>query len=83
MQKFTLDDFNREFSNEDACLEYLKNLRWPNGITCAKCQRVTKHHRVKKRLAFATFAARMSVRKLGLFSKIRARHCDIGFAQSS
>ena len=53
MNKYTLDDFNRDFPNEDACLEYLKNLRWPDGISCEKCQRVTKHHRVKKRLAYA------------------------------
>jgi transposase len=51
--KYTLADFKRDFPNDDACLEWLKNLRWPNGITCRKCKQVRKHHRVTKRLCYA------------------------------
>lgn len=51
--KYTLADFKRDFPNDEACLEWLKNLRWPDGITCRKCNRVTKHHRVAKRLCYA------------------------------
>jgi transposase len=51
--KYTLADLNRDFPNDDACLEWLKNLRWPNGITCKKCGQVRKHHRVAKRLCYA------------------------------
>jgi transposase len=51
--KYTLADFKRDFPDDDACLEWLKNLRWPNGITCRKCQQVRKHHRVAKRLCYA------------------------------
>jgi len=53
MQKFTIYDFKRQFPNDAACLEWLKNLRWPNGIHCQKCDRATKHHRVSKRLCYA------------------------------
>jgi Transposase zinc-ribbon domain/ISXO2-like transposase domain len=53
MVKYTLTDFKRDFPDDNACLEYLKNTRWPNGITCKKCQRATKHHRVSKRLCYA------------------------------
>src|ERR1700722_7495355 len=51
--KYTLADLNRDFPNDEACLEWLKNLRWPNGITCRKCNQVRKHHRVAKRLCYA------------------------------
>lgn len=53
MQKYTIKDFDREFPDDDACLEWLRNNRWPDGIFCEKCQKVTKHHRVTKRPAYA------------------------------
>ncbi len=53
MKKYTILDFQRDFPTDDACLEHLKNLRWPNGIECAKCQRITKHYKIKSRPAYA------------------------------
>jgi transposase len=50
---YTIRDFNKDFPNDDACLEWLKNNRWPNGIYCKKCQRITKHHKVSNRSAYA------------------------------
>src|SRR5690606_3051020 len=35
------------------CLAYLKRLRWPNGIRCEKCERVTKHHLRAERKCYA------------------------------
>lgn len=29
--------FQREFSTEDACVEHLKKIRWPNGFQCPRC----------------------------------------------
>jgi transposase len=53
-QKYTVADFNREFPNDDACLEYLKEERFPDGITmCEKCGVERKHHRVNGRTAYA------------------------------
>lgn len=53
-QKYTLNQFNREFPDDDACLEYIKEQRWPNGITtCQKCKGERKHHRVSGRTAYA------------------------------
>jgi transposase len=37
----------REFPDDAACLEWLIKYRWPDGIFCPKCERVTKHHREK------------------------------------
>lgn len=53
MEKYTLKDFNREFPDDDACLEYIKNARWPDGIHCAKCDAVTSHHRIEGRKVYS------------------------------
>lgn len=52
MNKYTIKDFDKEFPNEDTCLEWVMNYRFPNGITCSKCNKVTKHHRVAKRTCY-------------------------------
>lgn len=52
--RFTLKDFFEKFPNDDACLEYLKEKRYPEGIAqCAKCGVERKHHRVTGRPAYA------------------------------
>ncbi|MBZ5579089.1 MAG: IS1595 family transposase [Acidobacteriia bacterium] len=53
-QKYTLVQFNAEFPDDDACLECIKEQRWPGGITtCDKCKVERKHHRVHGRTAYA------------------------------
>ncbi len=52
--RYTMRDFNSEFPDDSACLEYVKEQRWPNGVTqCAKCGVERKHHRVGNRTAYA------------------------------
>src|SRR5713226_3777893 len=52
--RYTVRDFNAEFPNDDACLDYIKEQRWPSGITeCAKCGVERKHYRVNGRTAYA------------------------------
>jgi transposase len=52
--RFTLQQFSEKFPNDEACLEYLKEKRYPGGITyCEKCQQERKHHRVTGRPAYA------------------------------
>jgi transposase-like protein len=53
MRRFTVKDFNTKFPNDDACLEWLKSSRWPDGITCPKCRKITKHHKVTGRQVYA------------------------------
>jgi transposase-like protein len=48
-KKFTAKNFEERFPNNDACLEWIKNLRYPNGIECPVCKKVTKHHKVASR----------------------------------
>jgi transposase len=53
-QKCTVQDFRREFPNDDACLEYIKELRFPGGVTtCDKCGVERRHYRVTGRMAYS------------------------------
>jgi transposase len=52
MDKYTTKDFNKEFPTDEVCLEWLKNHRYPNGIPCPTCNKITKHHRVAKRACY-------------------------------
>lgn len=53
-RKYTIQDFNAEFPNDDACLEHIKEQRWPDGRTlCDKCGVERKHYRVTGRTAYA------------------------------
>jgi transposase len=53
-QKYNILDFDAEFPNDDACLEHIKEARWPDGRTlCGKCGVERKHYRVTGRTAYA------------------------------
>ena len=52
-QKFTVNDFNRMFPEDAACLEWLRNYLYPDGIFCKLCQKVTKHHRDSSRPSYS------------------------------
>jgi transposase-like protein len=52
--RYSVRDFDNEFPHDSACLEYIKEQRWPNGVTwCVKCLADRKHHRVGNRTAYA------------------------------
>lgn len=52
--RYSVRDFHSEFPDDSACLEYVKEQRWPAGMApCAKCGKSTKHHRVGNRTAYA------------------------------
>jgi transposase-like protein len=51
--RYTLAEFDREFPDDAACLDFLVGKLYPDGINCPKCGRVTKHHRIKSRPAYA------------------------------
>lgn len=52
MQKYTKKMFDAQFPDDDACLEYIKNARWPSGINCEKCQRLTPHYRIRSKRVY-------------------------------
>lgn len=53
MKKYSIKDLCSDFPNDAACLEWLKNRRYPNGIFCEKCDKVTPHYLVIKRKSYS------------------------------
>jgi transposase len=52
--RYTREQFDKEFPNDDVCLETVKEQRFPGGVKfCATCQKKRKHYRVKGRTAYA------------------------------
>ena len=52
MQRYPLKAFQAQFPNDAACLEWLKNRLYPEGIYCKKCEEITKHYRVASRPSY-------------------------------
>lgn len=53
MLKYTIKDLQRDFPTDDACLDWLLQYFYPNGITCKRCNKITKHYRVKSRRSYS------------------------------
>ena len=52
--RYSMRDFNNEFPNDSACLDYIAAQRLPEGIgMCPACKVERKHHRVGNRTAYA------------------------------
>lgn len=52
--RYSFEDFVCQFPDDDACLEHIKEKRFPGGIThCEKCNQERKHYRVTGRTAYA------------------------------
>jgi transposase len=50
--KYAIKHFMKEFPNDDACLEWIKNHLNPDGINCKLCKRITLHHKMEKRRSY-------------------------------
>ena len=52
--RYTFQQFDRDFPTDDACLEQIKEQRFPGGVAdCHKCEKPRKHYRVRGRTAYA------------------------------
>jgi len=52
--RYTRNQFDAEFPNDDVCLETIKEQRFPGGVaSCKKCGVDRKHYRVSGRTAYA------------------------------
>jgi len=51
--KYTIRDFDRQFPDDDACLEWLTGHLYPNGIFCKVCRKTTRHHRMTTRRSYS------------------------------
>lgn len=43
--KYTLKEFNEKYPDDDACLDRIFKGRYPNGVYCPKCQKITKFYK--------------------------------------
>jgi len=51
--KYTLKQFNKQFPNDDICLDFVLASRYPEGVYCLTCHKITKHYRRTGRKAYA------------------------------
>ncbi len=51
--RYTLFEFDRDFPDDAACLDWLVGQLYPNGIHCPKCDKVTKHYRDHNRPSYS------------------------------
>jgi transposase-like protein len=53
-QKYTINQFKLQFPNDDACLDYIMEQRFPGRIaTCDKCKVERKHYRIAGRKVYS------------------------------
>jgi transposase len=53
-RRFTINDFNAKFVDDDSCLEWLMEQRHPDAVaTCSYCKVDRKHHRIASKKAWA------------------------------
>jgi transposase len=71
--KYTVQDLQSDFPDDTACLIWLVEFLYPNGITCVRCRKVTKHYRVTGRKDYACGGCGRHVSPLGgtIFHKSR------------
>ena len=50
---FSLSNFNALFTTDEACLEEIKRIRFPQGIYCVTCEMTTGHYKVAGRTAYS------------------------------
>jgi hypothetical protein len=58
---FTFAEFLKRFSSDEICLDEIKKNRYPNGVTCTVCKKVTKHYKVKDRTAYLCAVCRHQI----------------------
>jgi len=59
--EFSLAKFIATFPNDDICLEEIKRLRYPNGVYCKKCKKITKHYKISNRTSYACKVCRNQI----------------------
>lgn len=52
-EKFTIKDFNKKYSNDDACLHQIFTSRYGNLENCSECQSKFSFHKVSDRKCYA------------------------------
>jgi hypothetical protein len=76
-RRFTINDFNDQFTDNDACLDWLMEQRYPGAIaTRSYCKVERKHHHIERKMRMpATTAEPISHRWLGRSLRSPAPRC--------
>lgn len=53
MEKFTFKQFLEMFPNDDICLDYIRDNKYPERIDCPKCEKNALFHRIKGRKTYS------------------------------
>src|SRR3990172_5311760 len=53
MDRYTIRTFNQDFPDDDACLDFVVGLIYPDGINCRTCGEIRLHHRLSNRKAYS------------------------------
>jgi hypothetical protein len=53
MESITYRDVKKQFPDDDTCLEWIFNQRYPKPIICENCRRKAKYYRIKNRKIFS------------------------------
>jgi transposase-like protein/predicted RNA-binding Zn-ribbon protein involved in translation (DUF1610 family) len=53
MQKFTVKEFQRVFPDDDSCLEYIRQQKFPERIDCPQCHNKALFHKISERKSYA------------------------------
>ena len=61
LEKFSLSDFQKLYPDNEACLDEIATLRYPNGVYCRLCKRKTTHYKISGRTAYACKECRNQV----------------------
>ncbi len=61
MNSFSFSQFLNRFPDDTTCLEEIKKVRFPAGIHCIICNKITKHYKLKGRTAYSCKICRNQV----------------------
>ncbi len=61
---FTLQTFNTRFKSDDDCLSEIFNLKYPQGVHCVKCNKITKYYKLKGRKSYSCEFCRTQIHPL-------------------
>lgn len=49
---FSFPEFISRFSTDAVCLEEIKKLKYPKGVFCKSCKKITRHYRLTNRISY-------------------------------
>lgn len=63
-QEISFSQFRKRYPNDDSCFEEIVNFRYPDGMNCTRCKKVTTHYRVKGRPSYTCKLCRKHIHPL-------------------